>query len=974
LSNKNKQAKAKSSKKKEEEEEEELEEYDPEEIYEDDLDDDGEGEEEEDDDEEEEEEYDPESKFEEPPNLFDVSKLSKQQRTQLERTNKKILFLKALAKHPYQDISVLYKKCGLYHRSEAEGAISVIMGMISETGKEHDFPARLLKYFNTLVPDGYPGKVELEPGDINELTNLFQVYDEKLQNTAKLVDPDKIFGPGPITDTKTINHAEPQKENIVMMDNSQQSPNAASNVTQTPNQPYQRVDTGSRIPPDYGGQQPPQNPMDQDIDYFATKYAAPDVGLMEMALRRIPNPRPNSIMPFINSFTDLYTDWIANPMKMIEELKFFFGPTHGEHAYRLWKDYRERYMKHLGYQTLPTYGGSSTGEYSPYNFNGGRSPMMGMGSYDTGMGGLQPMMLSQEDMEERKWQKKMDRMQRMIEMKIMQSTMEMQQQSPMMYGQGYEEVLDQNGKVIKRVFMPPAANGHSGGVGNPTELTLLTTVTSMFKEILSGKNQEMVEILRKVSSPDTMMTEFTKTIMGNFANQINPASQIKEMLEITNMVKSQAPQTDQQKSIEAIKLDIDSKIALQELDMRKMEMQHNWRMDEKQATEQDHNVDKWLNMLMTMGESIVKPAAMKFVEGFGGANKMPQQMPFFQNPQMEQAAAMQQQRMYTQQQQPPQQPPGVQIPPQPQPSYRQQYQQPPQEPPLQPLPRMPQQQHQAAAMNRPVSQVSEQEIQQELSRMTPQQIQEIEDKMSLDDVNREKVKSAILKYKNARRMTRPPPTVPSEQQKEAQNVLFNPKAGLEEDDLNLDEELDEMENELTEGDFDEDEDEEATRFRPTKGVAYTQEEPKIPKNQQKTKSFKEFMPESTTDIKKHKKLTKQQEAMLAEGQLSPRELANAPDIEFDEDATTEQEDEYSYQSVPVAGSPNDATREALIEENLKRQGIKRQGSEVVEEKKPTPKKSPKKKNVEEKDQADKIMDEAEGILDEAELIPSDDSE
>lgn len=962
--NNNKQAKTKPKKEKEKEEEEELlEEFDPEEIY-------GDDEEEEDDDEEEEDEYDPESKYEEPPQLFDVSKLSKQQRTQLERTNKKLLFLKALAKHPYQDIAVLYKKCGLYHRSEAEGVISVIMGMISETGKDHDFPARILKYFNTLIPDGYPGKVELEPGDINELTNLFQVYDEKLQNTAKLVDPDKIFGPGPITDTKTINHAETQKENIVMMDNSQQSPNAASNVPQTPNQPYQRVDTGSRIPPDYGGQQPPQNPMDQDIDYFASKYAAPDVGLMEMALRRIPNPRPNSIMPFINSFTDLYTDWIANPMKMIEELKFFFGPTHGEHAYRLWKDYRERYMKHLGYQTLPSYGGGSTGEYSPYNFNGGRPPM---GSYDAGMGGgLQPMMLSPDDMEERKWQKKMDRMQRMIEMKLMQSTMEMQQQSPMMYGQGYEEVLDQNGKVIKRVFLPPTANGHSGGAGNPTELTLLTTVTSMFKEILSGKNQEMVEILRKVSSPDTMMTEFTKTIMGNFANQINPASQIKEMLEITNMVKSQAPQTDQQKSIEAIKLDIDSKIALQELDMRKMEMQHNWRMDEKQATEQDHNVDKWLNMLMTMGESIVKPAAMKFVEGFGGANKMPQQMPFFQqNPQMEQAAAMQQQRMYTQQQ--PQQPPGVQIPPQPQPNYRQQYQ----EPPLQPLPpRMQQQQHQAAAMNRPVSQVSEQEIQQELSRMSPQQIQEIEDKMSLDDINREKVKSAILKYKNARRMTRPPTVQsPSEQQKEAQNVLFNPKAGLEEDDLNLDDELDEMENELTEGDFDDDEDEEeeSTRFRPTKGVKY-QDTPTQPTNKKQTKSFKEFMPESSTDIRKHKKLTKQQEAMLAEGQLSPRELANAPDIEIDEDAELGGDDEYSYQTVPIAGSPNDATREALIEENLKRQGIKRQGSEVapVEEKKPAPKKSPKKKNVEEKDQTEKIMDEAEGILDEAELIPSDD--
>ncbi|HKG89561.1 MAG TPA: hypothetical protein VKA95_14655, partial [Nitrososphaeraceae archaeon] len=115
----------------------------------------------------------------------------------------------------------------------------------------------------------------------------------------------------------------------------------------------------------------------------------------------------------------------------------------------------------------------------------------------------------------------------------------------------------------------------------------------------------------------------------------------------------------------------------------------------------------------------------------------------------------------------------------------------------------------------------------------------------------------------------------------------------------------------------------------------------------------------------------QQEAMLAEGQLSPRELANAPDIEIDEDA--EKGEEYSYQSVPIAGSPNDATREALIEENLKRQGIKRQGVEEPpkKEKKQTKKTVKAEKYEEEKEN---IVEQAENILEEAELIPSDDNE
>jgi len=439
------------------------------------------------------------------------------------------------------------------------------------------------------------------------------------------------------------------------------------------------------------------------------------------------------------------------------------------------------------------------------------------------------------------------------------------------------------------------------------------------------------------------------------------------------MVKNQGPQDNQQKSIEAIKLDIDSKIALQELDMRKMEMRHNWEMDERQGKEQEGNVDKWLNVMLQLSDGIIKPVAMKFVEGLGGANKMPNpfgamfggQQPQQPNPYAQQQEAMAQQRHY--QQPPPQQ--SQQPMYQPQPIRNEQ--------PLQPIPRQynPQQQN----MQKPLSQISDQQINSELSQMSPQQIQEIEDKMALDDINREKIKSAILKHKNAKRFTRNPQTPePTPQQEEARNILFNTPSTKEEE-LDLDEELGEMEEELSEDEFDEEEDEEESRFMPTTGLAKKKiapsgEQVPISKNS-KQKQFRDFTPESTTETVKRKKLTKQQQAMLAEGQLSPRELANAPDLEIDEDA--EKGDEYSYQSIPIAGSNQDASREALIEENLRRQGIKRQGEETPTKKEkkqpsPTTKKTTKaEKYEEEKEQAENIVAEAEEVLDQAELIPED---
>lgn len=941
-----------------EEEEREGDEYNPEEVY---------GKDDDAPEEDEEEEQ-----------RFDIRKLSKKQKQVYDRNNNKIFFLKALAHDCYQDIEALAKKCGLYHRSEAEGVVGIIMALISETGKDIDYPERILKHFNRLVPEGYPNKTYLDAHDVNELTNLFRVYEEKAQNTAKITNPDEIWGQGKISNSKTINDSNTKKEHIVMMDSSQQ---------QDSSQQYQQEPQGQGQPtmslPMEDGQLY-ATPEARTLEYYANRYASPDIGLMEMALKRIPNTRPNFVSAFITSFTDLYTDWMANPIKMLEELKLFFGPTHGHHAFVLWRDLREKYMRSQGYAPLPGMGmgapgGGSVGggDYSPYGFGGQYG---GYGQAQNMMGGMSPMYMSPDMMQQRDLDNRMRQLTNIIQLRMMEKAMENQTPSPI-FGQNYEEVLDPNtGKVIKRVFLS-GGNGYGGGSGgngmmqNPLENAFFTGMTQMFQEVLRGVNNEKVELYKKLNTPDNTFADLAKTMMSNYVANQNPASQIREMMEITNMIKQQTPQDNQSKSLDAIKMEIDSKIALQELDMRKMEMQHNWRMDEKQQTEQDNNVDKWLNVMLQMGEGIIKPVAMKFVEGFGAGGRMPNPLgglfgggagqqgpPIVErpSPQQQQYQAMREQQMYTQQQAP-----------------QQQYQQPPQQghiPPMNPLPPRMQPTYNPShpqvnpALQKPVSQISEQELQNELGRLTPEQIQEIEDRMMLDDSNRERVKNAIRAYKNAKRFTSRPR--PSDQQQEAQNV-FNPS--IQQRQPQEEDEGEELED-FDEEDFeDEEEEEDEARFVPIARGTSKAPEPDTDTATGKTLSFKQFMPESTTETIKRKKLTPKQQAMLSEGQLSPKELRNAPDIDYEEG----EGDEDEYSGVPIAGIRN-ASEDVLVEENLSRTkqepSAKKTRRKKTVEQEETPKEEVEVEAPQQESSSSNLVEEAEDILNEAELIPSDDFE
>ena len=253
-------------------------------------------------------------------------------------------------------------------------------------------------------------------------------------------------------------------------------------------------------------------------------------------------------------------------------------------------------------------------------------------------------------------------------------------------------------------------------------------------------------------------------------------------------------------------------------------------------------------------------------------------------------------------------------------------------PQQQPPPQQQQQYQQPNQQQRTISAASERDIEQELQTLSPQQIQEIEDKMAIDDINREKVKNAIRAYKNGRRVSRPKP---AEQVTEAQNVLFNPP---------------QQEEDLDELDFDEDDDYE---------VPIARGEAKIAPEQKPRKRFSDYEVRSTTEIAKTKKLNDQQKAMLSSGQMTERELAQIEDLEGEEEL-----DDYSSDGVPMPAGLRNASEDVMVQENLRKT-----------KQSPTKKSKKKEEIIDKVEEAQDEQKEAEAVLKEAEAaveeIPED---
>jgi hypothetical protein len=833
------------------------------------------------------------------PREVDLSKLTKDQRKDLELNFSRLLFLKALSIDCYQDFIKLGRKVGFKKDVMSSELVQMAMAMITQEHDKPDYPAKILRYFNRLLPDNYPRKddVTLDEYDINELANLFKVHEDMAQGLAVTVDPDKLYGENVLDNlekAKEINQAmQQQKAVVTTMDvNYQQSGGQNPQQQGGSPPPSPQVDNGQGFIP-----QAPRN----NKEFFLAKYDNQDIGLMEYALRSIFNPRPNFVPGFINNFIDLYSNWINNPAKIQEQLIYSFGDKAGSQAYLLWRDLREDLKRNVG-------GGGSL--YSSSN--------RGMGMSFTGDMDAD---YQRELMAERRQEKRMKQLMDMMQMKFMETAM--QAQTPTLggaMGGNFEEVLDHNGKVIKRIFM----NNNNGGGNSAAEGGMVAALSGIFNTMMQGANQEKIELLKKVSSPDTTWQTLAQTMLNQHFTQQNPASLAGQLIEVANVLRPNTGNNDITKSLEATKLEVDTKIALKELDLKEAELKHNWHMDERQSQEQDSNVDKWLTMLQSVSTDLIKPVALKFVEGFGkgaagnplGAMFGQPQQPPQQGP-SEQEIAEAQQRYYMQQQQAQQQEPPLEpMGPPPRSRYN-----PAQPPGMQQRP-PPQQQQRGAPLD-------EQQLQQQLQQMQPDQLEELHDQLEMEDMKRERAKNmikAVMNAKRSRPMTaeRTPPSQPQQQQVYDEDTIRKAQETLNFDNTN--EEEDE--------DYNPEDD-----YEVPIAAGQSREKRERKRNSVNTYGDKEF---DTSELNQ-KRLNRQERALLAQGEISPE------DIEGIEDQDAEDEED---NAVPIAGVYNE--------------------SDEAKKKKTRTKTVTKKKEEIKDEDSNEVIAEAEDLIEQVEEIPSDD--
>jgi hypothetical protein len=851
------------------------------------------------------------------PREVDLKKLNKTQKRELELNYQRLLFLKALSINCYQDFIKLGRKVGFTKDAMSQELVQMVMGMISHEFDKPDYPAKIIRYFNRLLPDNYPRKEEvtLDEYDINELANLYKVHEDMAHGRAITVDPDKLYGENVLDNLekgKEINQAMVQQK-TVMDSNYQQQPQNPSQQQQGQAPPSPQVDNGQGFIP-----QAPRN----NKEFFLGKYDNQDIGLMEYALRSIFNPRPNFVPGFINNFIDLYSNWINNPAKIQEQLIYSFGDKAGSQAYLLWRDLREDLKRNVG-------GGGSL--YSSSNSN--RS-MSFTGDLDADY--------QRELIQERRQEKRMKQLMDMMQMKFMETAMQAQTPTlPGAIGSGnFEEVLDHNGKVIKRIYMNNNnGGGNSGGVA---ENGMITALSGIFNNMLQGANAEKIELLKKVSSPDTTWQTLAQSMLNNHLNQQNPAAIANQLIEVANVLRPNNGNNDISKSIEATKLEVDTKIAMKELELKHAELQHNWRMDERQSQEQDSNVDKWLTMLQSVSTDLIKPVALKFVEGFGkgGMGNNPlgamfgQQQPQQPPQPSEQEIAEAQQRYYMNQQaaqhqqsvEPPLEPMGPPPsrsrgynPAQPPGSGAQQQQRPP---------------PQRGGGNQ---QLDEQQLQQQLQQMQPEQLEELHDQLEMEDMKRERAKNmikAVMNAKRSRPMTAGPPP-PHTQQQQQQQVFDEESIRKAQETLNFGNTNAEEEEE--EEEYDEEQDYDVP-------IAAGQDRDKKTSKRNAINTYGDT--EYDTSDLNHKKLNRQERALLAQGEISPSDLEGIEE----QDASDEEEN-----SVPIAGIYNASDEEKKKKPRATKKTVTK-----------------KKEEVKEGDSSNEVIAEAEELIEEVETIPADD--
>lgn len=905
-------------------------------------------------------------------------KSKKQIEKELESNHIRLVFLKALAFNIYQDIEELGSQVGIREKHYAQKTVQKILGMITETFHDPDYPTKVLNYYNNSIPPDYPKRVWLEPSDINELATLFDVLEKRRKGEVKTVHPSKVFGDNDgkgNENSKTINDSAPIKKPIAMMDmqsyqqaqqqHEQQQQEEYDNQTASPIQMQQQQQQSPIILPSMQQQQ--QQPRANSLEFFVKRHENADIGIMEYVLSTTPNNRPQQVPIFIDNFERLYMKWLNNPMALQEHLFNNFGPIAGKSAFNTWRDLRDDYyQKQYGY----TPGNMTLA--SDYSTGGMGMGMMGNGGL--GMGNITPEM--QWEMElERRAEKRFTKMMRTMEMTMMDRMMN--SQIPTQPGQmgnangNMEEVLDSSGKVVKRIFYnntPQNGNANQDITNSP----VFSAVTSLFSTMLNNQGKEKEILLQKLNTPDTSWKELAETFIKSSFTTQNPTAMVGQLIDIADKIRPQQQQNnDVSKSIEATKLEVDSKIALGELALKRLELEHNFQMDEKQSSQDNNNVDRWLDALQGLGESVIKPVAMKFVEGMGQGKfpiggplgqmlgQQPQQQEQQLTPEQQQAIAMMQREQAMRQHRINQM--QNDEPPMPNPQQMQQQGMPRPEvmPPIRPMPNNPRPTQQQQQMHQ-----QQQSFEEQLGNMSLEQLQDINYRIEMEDVKKERIKNHIKALINSKKGNQNPRAAQQQQQQQQVPQQMTPQQQEAENILNFNQEPQEEED-----DYDEEEDYEIPVASGLPKNEKVKDLKKNTVNMYENESDDDNLTDNTTSLIAKKKLTNQEKALLATGQLSPEYVK---DIEDDEDYDEDEEDDNGIQ---IAGVKNasDVQKQQQLEERREKAAAKKQKEKTASPKKKTPTKKIAEDVKEFDEPLDDVIEETDSVLNEAdEIIPSDD--
>ena len=512
-----------------------------------------------------------------------------------EEASRTVEFLKALADDPETPLTDIARDFKLTTTTANRLVEEYIAKLAVASENEKEYPAKVLDYYNANLP------TDVEPlneDDIEALTPVIDHFHKRIRR--KNAEQPRRQGPA--------------QQQVLQVDSMSQ------------NNPYMPAEypTGPAGNAPYPGQ--------------ITTEAEEEAALLKWILETTYNPRPNLIPRFIQMFKLTHNNLKSNPAILLGMLKHNFGPQAGEMAFTTWQNLRGQYVTDPS--TLYQITGASVGQ--------GGAGIPGQSNYTPGMSYAPPGTVAgnsdvmREMAEERKW----DRLQKMMERKMQIDLMKTmstinQSQTPLAANDPTKEVAheeyDNQGRVIRREYKNKEGAGGDG-------------FSRMYELMLKQSMDRENILLTKMEQPMKWMEPVLTSIVTGHQNATDPYAGMQRMLEIQNMLNQNRP-PEGSRDKEIAKWELDTKLALAELGLKKEQIKHEWDREAAEAARAESTTDKYIESLTKTGTEILKPIVTNFASGWaarggqipGVGPTIPQAQP--QSPEMDPnyQAAMQQQ-------------------------------------------------------------------------------------------------------------------------------------------------------------------------------------------------------------------------------------------------------------------------------------------------------------------------------------------